>query len=456
MQIVILSALGGYFALMVLIGLWAARNQTHEGFVIGSRNVGYIPTMGSVAASTRDGGGIIFWVGAGATILYGGFWLFIGIAVALVLFAVFGPKIRTAAAEKDYLTIGELVRNELGPVTEKTGAFIILCLSLLFVAIQLYVSGNLLAEVLSVPSWVGVFSAAAIVGFYMFFGGYGAVVRTDAIQFFLMLSLIILSFSFPPPKEEVLNLGSFFEIGLKDGFALFIFGAFYMLGGGDTWQRIFSARDKKVIRASFPLAGIFLVLMTLSLLFLGMSARPLLTGDIPSGDVFFSIFTQGVFPVPVLAFIAVVAMAITMSTLDTFCYLFTATLAKNFLPKNISGTRERYVRFSKIIFILILATMSILALMISDIIQFMFNAASLITILAPVHVFAAAGLTHKAPRLDILMAGSVMASLFVYLVMFSLGYMEDFIVMLVPAGLSFVLCTISLLGFKYVMGSKNV
>ncbi len=450
-QITILLSIVAYFVLMFLMGLFSSHNQTHSGFIIGSRDVGYIPTLGSLAASFRDGSGIVFWVGFGVSIGYGGLWLFVGVMIGLLFFAICGAKIREFAKEKDYITISEIIRNELGAATSKISAFLVLIFCLLAISMQLYVSGNIISTIVSIPAWVGVVSAASIVGFYLFLGGYSAVVKTDAIQFFLILSLIVIAFISPPPKDVLLNFGSFLDIGFKDATAFVLFGALYMLASADTWQRVFSARNKKVINISFPLAGIFLVFMTLALLFLGMSAKPLLEGDIAANDIFFAIFEQNVFSIATMAFIAVVTMAITMSTLDTACYLFTATLAKAFLPADISKTRERYIRFSQIIFVMILTTMSILALMISDVIQFMFNAISLITILAPVHLLVGFRLLQKAPRLDILIAGSVIASAIVYLVMFYLGYMEDFMMMLVPAGLSFVLCGISLLGFQYII-----
>ena len=53
-QIIFLSAMILYVVALVFVGIKTARNQTDSGFVIGSRKVGMIPTMGSLAASFKS------------------------------------------------------------------------------------------------------------------------------------------------------------------------------------------------------------------------------------------------------------------------------------------------------------------------------------------------------------------------------------------------------------------
>lgn len=446
-QLTILVSLGIYFIFMIAIGLIASRKEDHQEFVIGNRNVGYIPTIGSLATSFRDGSGFVFWIGAGAATGYGGLWVFIGVTCAFILFSFFGQKVRNTAENKGFITIGEMIRHELGPFTEKTGAAIILIVALLAIAMQLYVSGNLISKIAGIPSWAGVTSVASVVGLYLFFGGFGSVVKTDAIQFFIIIALSLIVFIIPPEKEVLMDFESLFSIGAHMGIAFFFFGFGLALASADAWQRLFAARNKNVIKYSFPLAGMFLALMTITLVFIGLSAQSLLT-DVAAGDVYFAMFENQIFPVPILAFIAVATMSVTMSTLDTYAYLFASSLAKNFLPEKASATRDKYIRFSRIVFIVLMISMSALALMISDIIEYLFAVISLFVILAPVHLFTGLGLFKKSKNLDILISLILLISAVTYIVMFSMGFMDDFLVMLVPAGLCSVLCTISVLGNK--------
>jgi len=455
LQLIILSAIGVYFLAMILIGLLASRRQDHEGFVIGNRNVGYIPTMGSIASSFRDGSGIVFWVGFGLTTGYGGLWVFIGATVGFLCYGLFAPKCREIASEKGYLTVGEMLRDNIGPVTEKLASLVIIAIALVGVAMQLFVSGNLISIIIGIPAWMGVFSVAAVVAVYLFFGGYGSVVKTDAIQFFLILSLIIVSFTNPPSYEEITNFASFGSLGWKDSIVFFFFGLALAFAIPDGWQRVFSARNGHVIKVSFPLAGLFMIIMTLSLLYLGMSAKPFLPQEMNANDVFFAIFENQVFSVPILSFIAVVTMAITMSTLDTYTYLFTSTLTRNFLPAHVTKTRNRYIYFSRVLFLIVLITMSVLALTISDLIETLFSVISAMAILGPVYVLTAFGLFTPSRRTDVLVTISVTSSLLVYSVFYFKGYMDDFLYLLIPTGLCLGLCFLSIWGQGYMLRSEQ-
>ncbi len=440
-QILILSAIGIYFAVMIIIGLLASRKQSHEGFVIGSRDVGYIPTIGSLATSFRDGMGILFWFGFGATTGYGGLWLIVGAIAGLVVYTIIGPRVRDIAKRHDYVTIGEMIRAQVGVVTERTTALIIIVFALLYSAMQLYVSGNLFAVVLGLDAWGGVWGVALVVGFYLFFGGYSTVVKTDAIQFFLIISLILIPLFFVPAREDVTNFASAFSLPADLSWALALIGFCFPLSSADTWQRVFSARNDNVIHYSFPLAGVMLGIMTLSLIFLGMAAKPYLGDNISTDNAFFLIFEGNYIAPWLLAFIAVVTMAICMSTLDTMSYLGAATIAKNFMPPRITEKREQYVLTSRIIMLVTLVGMAIVAMTITDVIQFLFDTASLLFILTPVYVAVAFGLPHhKHRRTDVMMTLATVISALFYLFLFVNEYFDKYaLTMLAPVALNIVL-----------------
>lgn len=444
-QTITLAAIAAYFLIMIFIGLLSSRNQTHEGFTIGNRNVGYIPTMASLAAGFRDGMGIIFWFGFGVVTGYGGLWLFLGAFLGLCTYILVGPQVRRNAADNGYITVGEMLRARFGVITERSTALIIIGFALVMIAIQLNVAGNLFSAVLGVDAWIGVTCISAVVGFYLYFGGYSNVVKTDTIQFFLILSLILMPLFFPPPREAVMNFSSIISLGLQDSLALGLIGYFYAFAGADVWQRVFSARDEKVIKFGFPMAGVMLVIMTLSLIFLGMACAPFLGDEMQASDAFYHIF-KNTFISPVLqSFIAIVVMAICMSTLDTLCYLVAATLGKNFMPERVTGERDNYIRFSQITIIIVLIASSVVALSIEDVILSLFDAVSLLYVLAPVYLYAALGRPKlKNRKTDTLVTLAVAGSGMIYLYMFTNGMFEDLIMTSVPVACSIVLTSIAI------------
>ena len=149
---------------------------------------------------------------------------------------------------------------------------------------------------------------------------------------------------------------------------LFLLGFFYPLAAADIWQRVFSARSVPALKKAFPLTLLFLMLMTYTLVWIGMAAKPaLLEAGITNDQAAFSIFSLKLLPDFALAYLAISFMAITMSTLDSNCYTFTSLLSKSLVPARVTNTRERYVRFNQALVVIVLASMSAVAMMITDV-----------------------------------------------------------------------------------------
>ena len=437
LQVVVIASIGVYFLAMLALGWQSHKAHAREEFIIGNRDVGYLPTVGSLSASFRDGMGIVLWIGFGLTIGYGGLWMIIGGMAGLVVCSIFGPSVRTRAIEQGAITVGELIRSTVGPITEKTTAIIVLIFSLVVISIQLYISGNLFAEVIDFASWIGIFSV--VVGTYLLLGGYGNVIKTDQIQFFLIISIIALPFFVDLSDKRMLDLSSLFMPPAVDMFAMFLLGFFYVLSSGDVWQKMFSARNEQVIKIGFPVSGVCLLLMTLGLIWLGMASKELLAGEIAQHSGLYELFGQQVLPIWLLAFLAVMIMAITMSTLDTFCYLFASSLAKNIIPEKLTKEQDDYIRISKLIMATVLIVAASLALTISDVIQFLFKGASLMFILVPLYLLVGFGRNTGHKKLDTRLSVAVAISVAVYVILFARGDFTNMIMLVVPVAINSIL-----------------
>jgi SSS family solute:Na+ symporter len=452
LQISLLIFIGLYFLLMVVASIRPGKVQSQENFSIANRQAGPVPIISSLAASFRDGSGIVIWIGFGLTIGYGAMGLIVGVFAAMLIYTWFGPRVRQLSIENDVITVGELIRVAVGPVTEKVSTLLVLAFSIVIVAIQLFVAGNLLAEIIDLSLWMGVVSVSGIVAVYLVFGGYGAVLKTDVIQFFLIISLIIVPFlamtgDHPMTGDhQFLNLASLFTLPVPDQLALFLIGFLYMLSSADTWQKLFAARSDRVIRIGFPVSAFFLIIMSVSLIWLGMISKGLLPSGTEAGDVLFQLFQQRALPTVLLTFLVVVIMAITMSTLDTFCYLFSSSVSKNFLSPETTNSPEKYIRVSRFIMLGTLTVSSVFALTINNVIETVFSASSLLFILAPLYVAVGFGWLKKTARLDAMVSISMLVSACVYLVMFLRGDFADMMMLMVPV---LVNSTMMLIAFWY-------
>lgn len=435
-----------YVLALIYVGFHSAKGQTSEGFVIGSRSVGVIPTMGSLAASFRDGMGAVFWTGIAYTYGYGGLWLIYGVIVGLTFLAIVGPKVRDYAEERDFVTIGDFLKNKLGGACEKIVSLFIVVKSFLFVSIQLYVVGLICANVFGVEDYIGIIGSAIVIFMYLYFGGYTSVVKTDALQFFMIIGLVLVPFFIQPDMDAVMDFTSYASMGWESSLGLFIIGIFYVVAGADVWQRIFSAKNKKTIQIAFPMAGVFLMVMTLTLIAIGYGLMGVMPSDISPDQVLFSLFSDLSVANPyVIAFLGVTIMAVSMSTLDTEAYVFTSSFVRNFLPEKYSVDRKQYIQFSRGLIGFLLAGTAIVSMAVTDVIQFLFDAVSLVYVIAPLLVAAIFGWAKPIPKQDMYLTASLIVAASVHVYLFLNEGFVNLLYNCIPLGVSVVLCGISIL-----------
>ena len=380
--------IGIYLVVMVVTGLWFGRREDTGDFTIGNRNIGLIPTAASLAASFRDGGGIVFWITAGFAASYSGLWLFVGIAGSAIILSIIGPKLRVESDKDGHITIQERVRDYLGPLSARLSTIVSLIFGILLIALQYHVTGNIFAEILGVPKIVGVTVVALILIAYIVTGGYKSVVVTDTIQFFIMFSLVIIPLLIHPSMVDITNVKSVTEIPFFDGLALVLFGLNYLLIAPECWQRIFSSRNDTTARWGVPLTVIVLIIMTLSLIWLGMGLKQVYP-TINKASLYTQMFQDNAAIAPwVLGYILLVFVSITMSTQSAACYGFVSTLAKIFRREQ---TREAaaYVAFSRKGIVCALIVSAVLSLTVNKTVEYMFDIIGFVICLSPMYVLSA-------------------------------------------------------------------
>ena len=384
---------GVYLVALILTGLWYGRREDAGDFIIGNRNIGVLPTAASLAASFRDGGGLVFWITSGFVASYAGLWLFVGVAISVLILSIIGPKLRTEAGTDGHITIQERVDTYIGTYSSKLTAVVSLIFGGLIIALQYHVSGTIFAEILGVPKVAGVAIVGAIIAAYMVTGGYKSVIVTDTIQFFIMFSLVAVPFLVPPVVSDVTNFKSFLEGDFQTSLALMLFGIYYLLIAPECWQRIFSAKNERVVRIGLPLTLLMLVLMTFSLLWLGMGLRQVYP-DIDKLTLYAKMFQDNALISPwVLGYILLVFLSITMSTQSAACYGCVSTFGKIFMPA-LSHEPKCYIAFTRIGIVVVLCISAVMSLTVSKAIEYMFDIVGFMTCLAPTYVLAA-----LAPRL---------------------------------------------------------
>ncbi len=290
----------GVFAVgITLFTYYFARRQgwqTKEGFLLANRKVGWFLGGFSIASS---------WIWAPALFvsvqaayeqgLAGIFWFTLPNVLALLVFAVFAPRIRARLPEG--YTFTEYIKYRLrSERVHKVFLFPYLFYQLMAVVVQLFAGGSLLALLTGIPLTTVMPILALMVLVYTTISGFQASIVTDFVQLGLIyaIGLIVLPLAFQAGGgfeamragfHGVQNIGSMFDPGVAFSFG--IVTSIGLLAGSisdqSNWQRAFAIKEGKAVKA-FIFGSVLFGLVPLGLSSLGfLAANPALGISLPAG-----------------------------------------------------------------------------------------------------------------------------------------------------------------------------
>ena len=180
-----LGALGGYLFILLWIGIRSARQvKSSADYTLAGRNIPWIIVMATTAATMIGGGASVGMVARVSEI---------GIAAALVTCAwhlqliftglFIAPKLRGL----NLITVGDFFHLKFGPLARELA--VVNCVIFLLGALvaQMVAIGMVTNAVLGIDYGTALFIGAAVTIFYSTVGGIRAVVKTDVLQFTILV-----------------------------------------------------------------------------------------------------------------------------------------------------------------------------------------------------------------------------------------------------------------------------
>jgi solute:Na+ symporter, SSS family len=333
------SSAVGIAATLLALGAFAAigvRAASHFGVAGRDR---YLSARGSQGAATLALS--LFASALGAWILFappevGTFGGILGIAgyavgqgAAIAVFAFLGPAVRRRAAGAT--TLLEFVRARHGAPLHAYVAAVSILYMLVFLAAELTAVGGAVALLSGADRLVPIVAVAAVTAAYTAYGGLPASLATDRWQGLLVLGLVALTavalvvdvdapLAAVREAQEAADLGTGAELFAVLVIAIVAANLFHQ----GFWQRVWAARDERALRRA-SLAGAALILPVVLVLGLtGMAA----SGGEPLEAPSLALFTllEG-FAAPLLVLVAVLAVALVASSVDTLQNGIAALLA---------------------------------------------------------------------------------------------------------------------------------
>ena len=313
--------------LFVFLGLYnSKKNQGLNNYLTANRNIGLFSLTTSLTASAL-GAWILFgpvsaatWGGMGAIIGYS-----LGTAFPMFFLIYLGKKIRKEFPKGSSLI--EFIRRKFGKSLFKLillmtifYMFIFLCAEVTAVAILInFISGTEL--------WITALIVLLSTLAYTLYGGLRASIFTDNIQMIVVGLLLIVSllyitsftgseFSFDFIKEKNPQLLSLSYLpNYTSGLTFFIAVAATNLFHQGNWQRVYAAKNFKILKKSLIISFFLIVPIVFYMGFTGMVAFSLDSTTRPDLGFFKLLLKQ---QTELLSLIVIIlGLALTISTVDT-------------------------------------------------------------------------------------------------------------------------------------------
>ena len=355
--------------LFAVIGiLYSRKHQGLSNYLTAGRNVGTTSLTTSLVASAL-GAWILFgpasaatWGGIGAVIGYS-----LGTAFPMIAFIFLGTKIRKVFPRGHTLT--EFIHYKFGKKLFKLILILTVFYMFIFLCAEVTAVSMLVNYISGTPLWLTATLVIVTTLVYTLYGGLRASILTDNIQFFIVIILLLIcayylfslnseDISFQVVQTNLQHLlSSKYIPNYTAGLTFFIAVAATNLFHQGNWQRVFAAKNNKVLKKSLLISFIIIIPIVF---FMGISGIIAISLDsaVNPDLAFFSILLKDKTEF-LSVIIIILAVSLAISTIDTLVNAISSLVVVD--GKNLYGDPKKrdFLRLSKI-FIIILSVISLI------------------------------------------------------------------------------------------------
>ena len=332
----------------ILLGyLNSKKFVNNNNYIVGDRDENTFSLTASLTASAL-GAWILFgpasaatWGGIGAVIGYA-----LGTAAPMLFLYNFGPKIRKEFPKG--LTLTEFIKKRFGTGILKICLFLILFYLTIFLIAEVTAIAALLKYTSQVPLWITAVITLIICLLYILRGGFKLSIITDKYQFSFIVVVILSSLflvfgKIDSPSFEIIKQNSPNLIdknylpNYTAGLTFFIAVAATNLFHQGNWQRVFSAKNNRILKSSLIYSSLVTFIIVFWMGYTGLLSLSLNSKVIPD-LAFFDLLLDKKNSAVVIA-ILILAMSLTLSTIDTLINAISSLIIIDgkFVNKSLKG-----------------------------------------------------------------------------------------------------------------------
>jgi SSS family solute:Na+ symporter len=312
-----------YLLAMLAIGAWGLRMKGLDDFHLAGRGLKMILLTGTFCATIVGASSTLGMAGLGfGKGLPGAWWMLSGTAGLILLAVFFAEKIRATGC----YTLPEMVGSFYGERTRMAASVLIAVSWVGVIAVQIVASGKVLGAVFGGDETLFMIACTAVFVIYTVHGGQSSVVRTDLVQFLIIIvgmvflfsralgqagSGLLLSQSFPTSAE----MGGWDVLSM-----LLVVGSAYLVGP-DMYTRLFSAHSPKDAKIAATISAVVLIPLAFLITSLGIFSKSFYPAASPEQAI--PSLLTGLLSPGLEGLVAAALLAAFMSSADTS--LMTAT-----------------------------------------------------------------------------------------------------------------------------------
>jgi SSS family solute:Na+ symporter len=278
-----------YLVVTLGVGIYFGRKKTGNAadFIVGGRSFGSVIMFFTMLATIVGASSVM---GASSWFARRGFsqwWFTLGFTLANLLYLFYlGPKINDFGREHGGETIGDWFVYRYGKVSKYLASILIALAYIAITAFQYLAMATILNVATGIPFPVCLVLTTVIVILYTSLGGLWAVVSTDVLQGAMTLLGVVIMvpvfFTKAGGVGAVLqslpakHLEFFGNVTPWNALANMLTLGLGIVSWPDIWQRMYAAKNKKILKKSYGLYIIAGLIITFSSMWIGFSSRVLL------------------------------------------------------------------------------------------------------------------------------------------------------------------------------------
>ena len=347
--------------LFIFLGIfYSNKYKGINNYLVANRSIGTFSLTTSLVASAL-GAWILFgpasaatWGGIGAVIGYA-----LGTAFPLFILIYLGEKLRKRYSKRK--TLIEIVRIRFGKKLFKLILFLSVFYMTIFLIAELTAISILIKYISGTDLWITALIVIVSSLSYTLHGGLRASIFTDNIQFIIIGLLLLIGFSYliqfnsnefnfeyiKLNKPNLLNAG--YLPNFTAGLTFFIAVAATNLFHQGNWQRVYAARDNKVLKKSLVISFLIIIPIVILMGFSGLVAVSSDSEVIPDLAFFSLLLKEQTLFLSII--IIILGISLTISSIDTLINAISSLIIVD--GNNLLNIKRDYFKLSKYIIMLL-------------------------------------------------------------------------------------------------------